>query len=82
MKVVAAPIQMIVWFDTNGTPNPIRFKYNSSVIKINKVVSVVLEKLAGNNTYVFTCRAEVGGEEKMLEIKYELRTCRWMLFKV
>jgi len=54
MKVVAKPIEMVAWTDTKGNINPIKFKLikedeSSSVVKIDKVISVDKEKFAGND---------------------------------
>ena len=53
MKVLAKPIEMVSWTDEQGNIKPIRFKISNkdesiSVIKVDKVISVVNEKLAGN----------------------------------
>ena len=40
------------------------------------------EKLAGNEMLVFKCQSLIDGVLKMFEIKYELRTCKWILFKI
>ena len=87
MKVVAKPIEMISWTDLNGNMNPIRFKItkddeSSSVVKINKVISRDKEKLAGNIMLVFKCQSVINEIERLYEIKYELSTCKWMLFKI
>ena len=87
MKVVAKPIEMVAWTDTKGNINPVRFKITkedetSSVVKIDKVISVDKEKLAGNNMLVFKCQSTVNGADKLYEIKYELSSCKWILFKI
>ena len=87
MKVVAKPIEMVAWTDSKGNVNPVRFKITkedetSSVVKIDKVISVDKEKLAGNNMLVFKCQSTVNGADKLYEIKYELSSCRWILFKI
>ena len=87
MKVVAKPIEMVAWTDTKGNINPVRFKIinedeTNSVVKIDKVITVDKEKLAGNNMLVYKCQSVVNGADKLYEIKYELSTCRWILFKI
>ena len=87
MKVVAKPIEVVSWTDLNGNMNPIRFKItkedeSSSVVKINKVISMDKEKLAGNIMLVFKCQSVINEIERLYEIKYELSTCKWMLFKI
>ena len=47
-----------------------------------KVICVDKEKLAGNNILAFKCQSVINGDDKLFEIKYELGTCRWILFKI
>jgi hypothetical protein len=87
MKVVAKPIDMVCWIDSKGNICPIRFRYTEGdesykVIKIDKVVSKDIEKFCGNNMLVFTCLSQIEGIQKKYELKYELSTCKWMLFKI
>jgi hypothetical protein len=61
MKVVVRPIEMVSWTDTKGNINPVRFKITnedetSSVIKVDKVITVDKEKLAGNNMLVLSVK--------------------------
>lgn len=87
MKILAKPIQMIAWNDINGNIHPVRFKItkedeSDSVVKIDKVICIEREKLAGNEMLVFKCQSLINGIERLYEIKYELRTCKWILFKI
>ena len=87
MKIVAKPIEVVSWTDTKGNINPVRFRITKddesiSVIKIDKVICVDKEKLAGNNMIVFKCQSVISGAERLYELKYELGTCRWILFKI
>jgi len=87
MKVVAKPIEMISYTKSNGEINPIRFRLQIEneavkVIKIDRVVTKENEKLAGNNMIVFKCKSLIDGIERLFEIKYELSTCKWILFKI
>lgn len=85
MKVVAKPIEMVAWFNKEGI-HPTRFRIEGKdgnvVIKIDRVIKKDLEKLAGNPMLVFTCESEINGQRKPYEIKYELNTMKWMLFKI
>jgi hypothetical protein len=87
MKVIAKPIDMIAWFEKEGKIHPIRFRIideagNEQVIKIQRIFKVEKEKTAGNVMYKYTCQSVINGTEKRYEIKYELDTCQWMLFKI
>lgn len=87
MKVIAKQIEMVAWTDTKGNINPVRFKItnedkSNSVVKIDKVICVEKEKLAGNNMLAFKCQSVINGLDKLYEIKYELSSCSWILFKI
>ena len=87
MKVVAKPISMVAWFDAKGMPHPVRFKIEDEesedvVIKIGRVVTQDREKFCGNHMLIFNCQSVINGAEKMYQIKYELGTCKWILFKI
>ena len=87
MKVVAKPIEVISVMDTKGNITPLRLRIQRDdeslqVIKIDKVITRANEKFAGNRMIVFTCQSLIGNIEKKYELKYELETCKWILFKI
>lgn len=87
MKVMAKPVDMVAWFDREGTPHPVRFRMDTEeeeqlVVKVDRVITRDLEKLAGNPMIVLKCQSVIRNVEKTYEIKYELGTCRWILFKI
>lgn len=87
MKVVAKPIDLVAWFNSKGELNPVRFRIEKedksfSVIKIDKIILRKTEKFAGNMMYIYECKSVIEGEEKLYEIKYELSTCKWILWKI
>lgn len=84
MKVVAQPIQMIAWFNKDGSINPIRFKIDeeeSKVIKIERILKREHEKLAGKPMEKFMCSTCIDGIERIFELKYDISSCKWILFK-
>lgn len=85
MKVLMKPIEMIAWFTQEGIPNPIRYKLSEDasnvVIKVDKVITRSEEKIAGNRMLIFRCQSEINGLIKLFELKYELNTCKWYLYK-
>jgi hypothetical protein len=86
MKVLGLPIEMIAWFNEGGVPTPMKFKMNREtpplVIKVDKVISKEVEKFAGNQMYLYRCQSFINDLERVYELKYEVRTCKWMLFKM
>lgn len=77
---------MIASFTKDGVPTPIKFKYHEDegaiVVKVDRVILRETEKFAGNNMIVFRCQSSINNIQKVYEIKYELSTCKWILFKI
>lgn len=87
MKVIAKPIEMEAWFDKTGKTHPVRFRIENEdgtyrTIVIGKILKINLEKLTGNHMQVFTCQSNISGKDTTYEIKFELNTSRWILFKI
>lgn len=85
MRIIAKKIEMIAYFKEDGSIIPIKFKieeYGSKVIKINKIVSTTTERFCGNKMLVFTCISIINSLEKILEIKYDVEKCNWILYKI
>lgn len=87
MKVINKPIDVVCWCDAEGNITPIRFRigdevHENHVVRIQKILTRELEKLAGNQMMVFTCSCLDAGTEKIVVLKYELSSCRWLLFKL
>lgn len=87
MRILAMPIEMIAWFNEAGMPTPLKFKIknndeSNNVIKVGRIIQFEKEKLAGNMMYVFKCQSIIDELEKIYELKYELSSCKWMLYKM
>ncbi len=82
MKVVMSPIEMIAWFDLPGTPRPIRFRHEGNVVKVEMIVRISEEKIVGNRMKIYECQSEIHGQMRHFELKYELNTCKWFLYKI
>ena len=87
MKVLALPIEVISYTNDKGDLRPLRFRMKvddecMQVIKVDKVISKETEKLAGNNMIVYKCQSIINDILTLFEIKYELATCKWILFKI
>lgn len=81
MELIAAPIEMVCWFERSDKPYPIRFN-NGTVVKVDQIVHTEEEKLAGNWMLIFPYQSEVDGVLKVFELKYEFQTYKWMLWKM
>jgi hypothetical protein len=82
MKAFMRPVEMLAWFKEEGNPVPLKLKDKGTVIKVEQVISRSEEKLAGNRMFVFQCQTEINGELRRFEVKFELLTCKWFLYKM
>ena len=78
---------MICYSKINGDLTPIKFRYADSNqawtnIKIDKILKKDCENLAGNKMLVFTCQSLQNNVNILYELKYEIESCRWILFKI
>jgi len=87
MKVIAQSIEVVSYTDNKGNIKPLRLRLQKEdetfkVIKVDKVIIKETEKLAGNIMFVFKCQSLIDNVMKIFEIKYDLKTCKWMLYKM
>ena len=87
MKALAKSIEMISWTEKNGKIHPLKFKFSmesgeSHICKVTKTYNFEIEKHAGNKIYKFTCEIIDNNSIKICELRYELDSCKWILFKV
>lgn len=86
MKVLMKPIEMIAWFTTDKKPIPLRYRIVDEndtyrVIKIEKVLFVEEEKLGGNRMFIYRCESKINNFNRIYELKYEVDSCKWYLYK-
>lgn len=87
MKICMQPIESIAWFTKEGIPHPLKYRIltedkSYKTIKVSQILFRTEEKIAGNRMLLFRCQGEVNGVLKIFELKYELSTCRWYLYKI
>lgn len=87
MKVLAKPIDIVTWTDKTGAINPVRFRITNeneseTVIKVDRIITHDLERLNGNKMHIYKCQSCINGIQKIYELKYELDTCKWVLWKM
>ena len=87
MKVYMRQIKMIAWFAENGALTPLKFQIKgdgseSITIRVDNITERSEEKLAGNKMMIYRCQSEIDGVEKQYELKYEICTLKWYLWKM
>ncbi|SHJ59671.1 hypothetical protein SAMN05444373_10844 [Thermoclostridium caenicola] len=87
MKVLMKSVDMICLSSREGEIRPLKFRIQESngefrIVKIDRVISKKEEKTAGNRMLVFTVQSVMDGVERIYEMKYEIQTTRWYLYKL
>ena len=78
MKLLNQPIKVMAIFNTDGKIEPVKFRLDDQVVMIQKITKVYEEQTVGNKRLVFVCQHN--GRD-IYEIKYELDSKTWYLFK-
>jgi hypothetical protein len=86
IKIIDKPIEVVTYYDKEGVIMPIRFRIleneEHKVIKINKIFQRDRYKLDGKDYIIFRCQNAINGAAKIMEIKYEVASCLWKLYKM
>jgi hypothetical protein len=87
MRTLAKPIEVLTATDLLGNMSPLRFKAKTLnneviVIKVDKVESSELEKFSGNIMMLYKCRGIVNDKSRAFELKFEFKSCKWMLWRM
>lgn len=87
MKRLRKPVEAIVLFDPKGNPVPIKFRYFDDAeelvtIRVDKITKRDVDKFAGNRMLKFTCQTLIGNQIKPFELRFEIDTSRWYLYKI
>ena len=81
------PVEMISVCGTDGRLHPVRFRFEDSerslqIAHIQEVVCIKEVSFVGIEALIYVCKARLGELERLLEVKYFVRTHRWVLFRV
>lgn len=88
MKIVALPIDAVVYFMGKEMPKPYRFRCReengeeAAPVKIDRIYDVEKTNIAGAPAFVYRCQSEIDGVMKLYELRYFVRECCWELYKI
>ena len=87
MKILMKSIETIAWFTVDGYPTPIRFRFSDKdigniIIPVQQILFSEEEKYAGNRMILYRCQSNINDILKEFELKYEIDTCKWFLYKM
>lgn len=81
------PVEMISICSTEGRILPVRFRFEAEdrsirTVQISEVVSSKEISYVGVEAILYVCKVKMEELERLLELKYTVRTHRWVLFRV
>jgi len=87
MKLLRTPIYMIAGFDEEGKGHPFKFRFlneesSHTVVHIDRVLKRDIDKFAGNQMIKYTCQSIIQGQERIFEVRQEMGTNKWFLYKI
>ena len=86
MKIIEKPIEVVAWITKEGLLNPVRFRMTddeeTKVIKISKALQRDRYKLDGKDVIILRCQSIIDGNVKSFELKFEIVSCKWKLYKI
>ena len=87
MRTLAKSIEVLTISDSYGNMIPLRFKAKDKnedviIIKVDNVKSSESEKLFGNIMMLYKCTGLVNDKHREFELKYEINSCKWMLWRM
>ena len=86
MQPVNKPVEMISTFSREGAIRPVRFRLEAEdqslvTVRLNRIEEIQEILYIGAEAFLYICRGELGGRERRFELRYTLRTHRWVLYR-
>lgn len=78
MKIINEPIKVIAVFQKDGEIEPAKFWYEDQPVMVEKILKVYEDKSFGKNNMMFVCQHR---GSSIYELKYDIKTNTWYLFK-
>lgn len=87
MKTLMRPVEVLVWMEPNGSLTPLRFRLENEegelvVVRVDEILTRTEERQAGNPMILYACQGQIRGQVRRFELKYEVRACKWYLYKI
>ena len=77
------PIEMISFCQGDGRLRPLRFRMaDGTVVRVSRVDETRLLEAAGVTALLYFCRADIAGRELRFQLRYLVKSHRWVLFEV
>lgn len=84
MQSYPIPVHMLSLCDTQGRMEPVRFRVEDQAhqlhtISIQQILSQHAVEYVGIEAMVYLCKVVMDGRERVLELRYTVRSHKWML---
>lgn len=81
------PIEMLSVCGTDGRLLPVRFRLEETdqtvqTVRVSEIISAREIASIGIEAILYVCKAKIGEQERLIELKYTVRSHRWTLFRV
>jgi hypothetical protein len=86
MDALNIQVEMLCTCSTDGQLRPLRFRFEDAAHRLRtvSVTEVLCDKeicYVGIEAFQFVCKGLVEGAEKMFELRYTVRSHKWILFR-
>lgn len=86
MKIIMKEIEMIAYFECEGTPTPLKYRIEGEegkhVVSVEKILWHQEDKRAGNRMLTYLCQSNFCGVMRQYELRYETQSLKWFLYKM
>lgn len=81
------PVEILTVCGTDGGMQPLRFRLEDDAhqlhtVSVKKILSVKEVQYVGIEALVYLCKAEFEGRERLFELRYTVRSHRWVLLRM
>ena len=87
MEVLLTPIEAVATFTQDGGISPVRFRIlrpdlGYETIFITQITRRQRQRLGKNFIDIYTCRGAVQDHDRIFELKHEIHSGRWSLYRI
>lgn len=82
MKIVEKSIEVIAIFDKNGNTKPWKFRILNEDGEYSAYFVKVIDSKKDKDSIIYSCESEIQGYKKRYELKFNIASCRWLLYKM
>lgn len=87
MEVLLTPIEVVATFTQDGRISPLRFRIlrpddGNETIFINQVTRRQRQRIGKTLIDIYTCRGTVHDSDRIFELKHEIHSGKWSLYRI